>query len=117
MNKRLRKKLRRGEFTELGFEVLLKTHLDTAEAIHSWVDDLISFTEGRDLGVGGGHISFYVTRYRGSCTEEDRQAYHQWLGSQPIVASWTIAPLSDAWYSKCQEDEHLLPGTLRGSRG
>lgn len=55
MNKRLRKKKRVGEFTELGFELLgyIRPGISNDD-IDAFVDRLIVVVEARRLGFGGG---------------------------------------------------------------
>jgi len=104
MKKRLRKKLHKGEFRQLGFclefdysvtdEISFDTFLD------SFIDDCI---EGNGLECGGGgfeHLSFFVTRYKGSASEEQRNAVKEWLERQPQVSNIILGELIDAWHSR-----------------
>lgn len=115
MKKRLRKKLHMGEFAELGFN--MKLDVDYVD-LGVWLDKIIDFTESRGLCIGGGHKFAFVCRRRGSCTDEDRLAYSEWLSSQPEVREWHISPLVDAWHSdpKNEDLEYSLPGAIHGQK-
>ncbi len=100
-SRRLLKKLRIGEFQELGFEIevkLIGTH--TPEEQESFVDGFLSeVIEPRSLGFSGWlKCGFVAHRGRGSATEDDRESVRQWLLSRPEVESVVIGPLIDAWY-------------------
>ena len=105
MNKRLRKKLRLGEFRELGFELRMTLVSDLSEgAVQDALDDFINDAiEDQDLAVGGGFgetWNFFVTRMRpGSVTEAERDAVVAWVKADPRFASVEVSPLLDAWYS------------------
>jgi uncharacterized protein YggL (DUF469 family) len=104
MKKRLRKKLRVGEFQERGFDLsfqlsdqVLGGELDTF-----W-DAFIATVEERGLMCGGAcgrHWDVFVARpRRGSVTEDDRQALVGWLNAHPGVGDIRFGPLVDAWHS------------------
>ena len=105
MKKRLRKKLHRGEFQELGFDVRFQVTDDISEeAFDSAVDAFISQAiEANGLLCGGGGKKpewdvFVTLGRRGSVTEEHRQAVQQWLAARPEVKETQVGPLVDAWY-------------------
>lgn len=105
MRRRLRKKLRRGEFQELGFEVRadLRAELDAASH-NALAERLIAFVEARDLTFGGGFGPFAIDgfvarRSRASATDEDRAALERFLGSAPEVDRVVVGPLRDAFHS------------------
>lgn len=103
MKKRLRKKLRRGEFTEYGFEFAVAAPDDRKQR---FVDDLVELVESRQMYVGGGFGRwgseepgwFFVTRgSRRSCAESDRSDFQIWLASREDVApGFVVGPLVDA---------------------
>lgn len=102
MKKRLRKKLKLGEFTELGFS--MRFHIDdslTASDRNAILEALIEFVEGRSVYIGGGGFSnfqeFFVSRHRSSTTPDDQEALRVWLESNPSVDDVVIGPLVDAW--------------------
>jgi uncharacterized protein len=105
MRKRLRKKLRKGEFKEFGCEVhfSLNPELDDPER-ESFIDAfLIEAMEARGLGFGGGgelDWSGYVSLLgrRGSVSESDRASIDRWLRARPEVVAHEVGPLTDAWY-------------------
>lgn len=104
MKKRLRKKLRLGEFSELGFELRIRMAegLDD-EAHEDAIDQFIGEAiEAADLAIGGGYgevWSFFVTRSSaGSVTEEQRAGVLAWLARDSRFAEVQASPLIDAWY-------------------
>jgi len=106
MKKRLRKKLRRGEFQELGFEVRFRAVDDISdEAFDNVADAFISQAiEANGLICGGGgkkpEWEVFVTLDRqGSATEAHRQAVQRWLATRPEVTTIQVGPLVDAWYA------------------
>lgn len=105
MKKRLRKKLRKGEFRELGFELRLgiDASLDDAAQLKVFDDFLIEAIEAHDLAFGGGGLDGnwdgFVTRSRrGSATIEDQEHVRKWLEDHPSVHKYEIGKLVDAWY-------------------
>lgn len=105
MKKRLRKKLRLGEFREFGFEVgfRLSDELDQAGLDRFWEFFIAEAIEVRGLMCGGasGRVwDVFVTRAgRGSATEQDRRDITGWLDRYPDVSEVRIGPLIDAWHS------------------
>ena len=106
MKKRLRKKLRRGEFQELGFEVRFRAVDNISdEAFDNVVDTFISQAiEANGLICGGGgkkpEWAVFVTLDRqGSATEAHRQAVQQWLATRLEITTTQVGPLIDAWYT------------------
>ncbi len=105
MKKRLRKKLRLGEFRELGFEVRfrLSDELDATALDQFWDSFIGDAIEARGLMCGGGcgrHWDVLITRPgRTSATEEDRRAVAAWLQHGSSVADVEIGSLIDAWHS------------------
>ena len=71
MKKRLRKKLHKGEFQELGFNLTFDyAKADNEELFDKFFDSFIAEAiEGNGLECGGGgyfHQDFFVVRYKGS---------------------------------------------------
>lgn len=105
MRKRLRKKKRVGEFTELCFELRadLRDGLANAE-LGEFVDRLIDAVEARQLAFSGGagrdhKLAGVVTREgRGSATEADRAALAAFLDHDASVVQHEIGKLQDAWH-------------------
>jgi len=104
MRKRLRKKLRRGEFQELGFE--LRFRLDPTlgeEEVDRFTDSfLLQAIEANDLMCGGKcgpEWDVFVTRARrGSLTGEQVTAVSAWLEEHASVRDVHLGELRDAWY-------------------
>lgn len=102
--RRLRKKLRVGEFQELGFAISFRfdsQRYNLDQALDHWIE----FVESQGWGFygGGGEgsdtMSGYLTRFeRGTLGEADRQLAHQWFDSQPGFVCIQCAELSDAWH-------------------
>lgn len=105
MRKRLRKKLRVREFTELGFTARyqVKVGLSSA-ALDSLLDRFIlEAIEANDLYCGGGggpaEWDFLVcANGRRSATDADRQSVRMWLEQQPDVSLVFVGQLQDAWH-------------------
>lgn len=104
MKKRLRKKLRVGEFSELGFELRITlaaglSEIEREDAIDAFIAQAI---EANELAVGGGYgevWNFFVTRAGvGSVTPSEREAVVAWLEAEPRFARVEASPLLDAWY-------------------
>ena len=104
MRKRLRKKLRLGEFQEFGLE--LRFRLDPAlsdDDVDRFTDSFIlQGIEANDLMCGGGcgrEWDVFVTRARqGSLTSEQVAAVRAWLEGHPSVRDVRLGELQDAWY-------------------
>jgi hypothetical protein len=102
MKKRLRKKLRRGEFTEYGFGLALDFFPGlTQEGLETLMDRVITVVEARSMYVGGGGslngFGGYVTRRKASCTEEDRVYVSETLRGIPGIAKCIVEDLTSAW--------------------
>ena len=87
MKKRLRKKLYRGEFQELGFKLWFRLKANvTGEAVDSLLDEFISEAiakAGLQFG-GGGRAEwegFVTLERRGSVTPEQREQVTNWLAA------------------------------------
>ncbi len=98
--RRLRKKLRVGDFRELGFAVSLRLSrtLSDRDFDDLWTRFIVHAIEARDLAFGGGQDGFVTRAGRGSATEADREAVRAWLEAQPGVEAVTVGPLEDAWH-------------------
>jgi uncharacterized protein YggL (DUF469 family) len=98
---RLRKKLRIGEFRELGFglEFVFKKDL-SEEDVDLFIDAFLSEAiEPRLLAYGGGIGSGFVAKFgRGSASEEDRASVQNWLLVRPEVKDVNAGPLVDVWH-------------------
>lgn len=105
MKKRLRKKLRLGEFQELGFEVgfRLPGTLDEAQGLQFWDEFIGQAIESAGLMCGGGCGQewgiFVVRPGRRSATEDDQRHVRAWLERHPLVSDIRVGPLVDAWHS------------------
>ena len=105
MRKRLRKKLRLGEFREYGLEVSfrLADNLPEAGLDRFWDSFIGDAIEARGLMCGGGcgrAWDVFVTRPgRCSATEDDRRDITAWLQRHSDVHDVRIGPLIDACHS------------------
>ncbi|PJJ97069.1 hypothetical protein CO611_06900 [Lysobacteraceae bacterium NML03-0222] len=101
-SRRLRKKLRLGEFQELGFScpvTLVETLSE--EANDAFLDRFLAEAiEANNLAFGGGWDYNYIVRweYRESVSEELRQKVIDWLCAQPEIKDVHPSPLTDAWH-------------------
>lgn len=104
-NLRQRKKLRLGEFQELGFEVTAKiTKTLTQEDRSAFIDALITAIDEMGLLFGGGFNGGFegfvvVDAVRGSVTEQQRESFKKWLETRNELQDVVVGPLKDAWYS------------------
>jgi uncharacterized protein len=99
-SKRLRKKLRIGEFKEYGFAVgfRISEALSAKDKDDCWASFIAELIEKRGLAFGGNEEG-YITKFgRGSATEEDREAVAAWLKERPGIDHVVLSPLEDAWY-------------------
>jgi hypothetical protein len=99
-SRRLRKKLRVGEFQELGFEVSFELRPELAEdqLLAFWDAFILEAIERNGLAYGGGTQGFCSSWRRGSTTETHRELLRSWLSSRAEVSSVTVGPLMDAWH-------------------
>ena len=108
MNRRQRKKNRRGEFVVHGFEVRADLRFNTLADEVFW-DALIAFVEARELYFVGGasrtHLSGIVTAFQPrkrrsyrdrSCTGTDQMRVESWLRERPEIDGVSVGPLVDA---------------------
>jgi uncharacterized protein YggL (DUF469 family) len=101
MKKRLRKKLRCGEFTEYGFEIVI-TFDPRISDLNKLMDSIIYLIESLGLFIGGsyselGFTGFVTKGPRKTCTENDRQAFKLKLQNLPNIQSIFVGKLEDAW--------------------
>lgn len=100
-SRRQMKKLRIGEFRELGFTVSAELHRGlTSDEQEAFLSDLLDQLIGaRGLDYGGGvDVGFVSYLGRGSATEDDRAAVGSWLSARIEVRSVKVGPLQDAWH-------------------
>lgn len=103
-SRRLRKKLRTGEFTEFGFKLDLSLNPGLDEAAQNAFFDafLGEALENAGLAFFGfddskGNIEGFVTlSSRGSVSEEQRSAFEAWLKGRSEVSKSSLGALRDA---------------------
>lgn len=103
MKKRLRKKLRFGEFQEMGFQVRFDSpkEMTDDDVLDTFWPRLIDVVEDNSLEIGGSLTSFFATgETRRTVTEAQRAALGDWLRAQPEVSNVALGPLRDAWHGK-----------------
>ena len=102
MKKRLRKKLRVGEFREFYFSV----SFTIAPALpdddrYAVLDELLEMIEGNGLQFGGGgHEDWQgvvTLDKRGSVTEQHRMEVRQWLDGHPQISDVVVNEITDNW--------------------
>ena len=101
-SRRLQKKLRVGEFQELGFEVkaaIKKSCTDIEQLLNDWVD----FVEAQGWYFGGGtnansFAGFLSADGRGSLGEADRESAQNWLAEHPHFIEVEVGALRDCWH-------------------
>lgn len=104
-NHRQRKKLRIGEYQELGFEVSAQfKHPLESDRRDALLDVFLAeCIEANGMLFGGGMNDslggFIVDNSaRGSATDDQREQVCQWLKGREEFAGVEVAPLTDAWY-------------------
>jgi len=100
-SRRLRKKLRIGEFRELGFSVKVefKRKLSLEESLALNFEFLAQVIDPRGLAFGGSwHSSFVSTMGPGSATEADREAITTWLLAKSEVKAVVTGEYMDSWH-------------------
>lgn len=99
-SRRLRKKLRIGEFQQLGFAYEISWAGDATVIVQEqFLERLLAeVVEPRGLYLGGGSDCGFVAARRGSATEDDRAAFEYWVGNWSGISRQLIGPLQDAWY-------------------
>jgi uncharacterized protein YggL (DUF469 family) len=108
-NRRQRKKLRLGEFQELGFEAAAKFAREL-EADHraALLDAFLEFIEANGM-LAAASTSDTFDAYlisgapHGSATEDDRQIVQTWLAGRPDLIEVRVGELSDAWYPPAED--------------
>lgn len=106
MNRRQRKKHRRGEFQQLGFELRFCTPADWSDAEQTSFGDVCIRKVGAfELAVGGGtgvcwNVFVTGSRNRDSVTPAQREALLGWLAAHPAVSDIRPGELEDAWYPR-----------------
>ncbi len=98
---RLMKKMKLGQFQELGCELVAKVKpgVTDAEAYEAIERLIVDFMEPRGLQFGGGWEGAFVARNDpGSVTESDRAELQTWLQQEGVLESFEVGPLRDAWY-------------------
>ncbi len=104
MKKRLRKKLHKGEFKEMGFKIEFEydPNLTKEDLDKLWLRFIEDAIEGNNLCVGGGgnySQSYFVCRYKSSANQQDKDKLNKWFLSQKeTIISFTISDLTDAWH-------------------
>ncbi len=105
MKKRLRKKLHKGEFQELGFSVSFNIKHDTVEEGMDTFDDFINAVEDMNMYVGGLYDTdkakasmFVVSKECRSVTDEERLKVIEWLKADSRFEDVNAGELVDAWY-------------------
>ncbi len=104
-NRRLRKKLRVGEFKELGFDVAwqLKEGI-TGEELDAFIDKFFEeVIQPNGLGFGGEGDTLWhgliCTQKLDSCTDENRAAVEKWLTGNGAT-SVAVSELYDVWWAE-----------------
>lgn len=99
-SRRLRKKLRTGEFQQWGFEFEAELKVRLPDEGEVLVDSFLAeVIEPRSLALGGWITSGFVVSFgRGSATDEDRQVVQDWLQARPEIKAARVGPLIDAWH-------------------
>ena len=97
--RRLRKKLRVGEFQVMGFSlaISLRDSLSDEQTDAFWDRFIQEAIEGQSLTYGGLTEGYVIPDGNISATESDRGHVKQWLMSQPEIADLRVDELSDSF--------------------
>lgn len=106
MKRRLRKKLRLGEFVELGFgvKIVWQPDMDPEYVERITWDFVTKCIEPLGLFCGGGGGAkgcvYFITRRRSSCTDMDQEHVFEWLARHidDQAKKVLISRLVDAWH-------------------
>lgn len=105
LSPRQRKKLRVGEFQELGFTVIANLKDQAADGAHDGLlDAWLDAVEQQGVSFGGhfsdGQLDGIVFPVNGTLvSEEIRQALSAWLAARPEVDNVECSDLLDVWHS------------------
>jgi uncharacterized protein YggL (DUF469 family) len=101
MKKRLRKKLHRGEFRELGFQLSFDVKVETQEEFDQFFEDFLGRLESAELGYTGtsgesweGMIAKLAS---GTITAADRDHVRSFLEQDARVANVEVGDFIDVW--------------------
>ena len=101
MKKRLRKKLHRGEFRELGFQLSFDVKVKTPEEFDQFFDDFIAHLESAGLGFTGtsgetweGMVAKLAS---GTITATDREQVRAFLEQDARAANVEVGDFIDVW--------------------
>jgi uncharacterized protein len=103
-SKRVQKKLYLGDFAMLGFEISAKFANEDESEIDTLIDDLMEFTETKNMGFGGGYTIKSVDGFISSSvlynspSEDDRLALEKWLRKQANLTDVEVGNFIDANY-------------------
>lgn len=104
-SERLKKKLRVGEYQELGFDIAWQLKDDsTDEAVDDFLSQFFAeVIEPNGLGFGGEGDTLWhgliCTQKLGKCTEEHRQLVEKWLTDNGATAV-SVSELYDVWWAE-----------------
>jgi uncharacterized protein YggL (DUF469 family) len=105
-SRRLRKKLRVGEFQEFGFDVkVVLANTMTDEQEMAFIDDLIvQVIDPKALVFAGWVRGGFIAPFKGTATDQDREDVRAWFKSRPEVTEVEVGELRDAWWS-CEDED------------
>ncbi|MBI2876649.1 MAG: DUF469 family protein [Candidatus Tectomicrobia bacterium] len=120
MRKRLRKKLRLGEFQELMFALRLRLAPMGLKELDAFLETFLTeCMEANGLGFNGSWgeeaEGFVMHLGRGPLTEENRDQVVTWFRGRGEVVEVEAGPLVDAWYGPEEGRSDLESG--RGGPG
>ena len=123
MRRRLRKKLRVGEFEE----VIIPIAFELAEeapprTVDHFVDEFLDVVESLSLGFGGGGRARWSGFAQSSArwihpTEQQADALRSWLAERKdVLQSWVGAPMTGSEVEECLRENPDFP-TVTSGRG
>ncbi|MBN1253050.1 MAG: DUF469 family protein [Bacteroidales bacterium] len=101
----MRKKLRKGEFVEFGFEIIVNFSESAKQtSFDEWLDKFIDEIENNNLAFGGGgdfnNFSGYIVtnkKNKKSATDDDRVIIQNWLNKQDNINDFIVKELTNSW--------------------
>ena len=101
MKKRLRKKLHRGEFRELGFQLSFDVKVKTQEEFDQFFDEFITHLESADLGFSGtsgeSWDGMVAKLAKGTIAEAEREHVRGFLEKDDRVDNVELGEFIDVW--------------------
>lgn len=103
---RLNKKLYVAEYAVYGFEISFQLSNVEEQVFDNFFSEMMAFVNSRNLIMGGAggtdRFIIFISSYGRylSATEQDREAFTQWLAGYNFLKDCRVEALSDAYYGE-----------------